>query len=135
MSRKLIKKEIGPIRHNHIYSVPKSDVNSFIRDCLSLSHKLSIETSNCNESFCRKKRDDISLNDALNFISNSNTEYYSLILRRFFNKNPRGDFYWEFCASGTVLRKQEEYFIWIEVEEDSGYKLVEKYKLIKNEDA
>ncbi len=133
MSRKLIKKEIGPIRHNHIYNVPESKVEDFVTDCLSLSFsRISVESLNCYQSCLRRKRDDISLKDCMKLVSESKHRFYSFILRKGFGID-EGKNYWEFCASGLV--EKEEYFVWIEIQEESGYKLVEKYNLINNENA
>jgi hypothetical protein len=130
MSRKLIKKEVGPIRHNHIYNVPEDQAGQFIEDCLGLEHRLFIEKLNCKESFIRQKSD-LTLDEARDLIFNSSIKYFSFILRKSFSKNPKGDFYWEFC--GSNLTEHGEDFLWIEVEEEDGYKLVEKYNLINNE--
>jgi hypothetical protein len=133
MSRKLIKKEVGPIRHNHIYNVPEDQAGQFIEDCLKLDHKIRIEKLNCKKSFLREKSE-LTLEEARNLVLNSAVKNFSFILRRGFgidldlNKK-----HWEFCASNML--NGEENFIWIEVEEEDGYKLVEKYNLINNENS
>lgn len=132
MARKLIKQIEVQKRHNMIYQVDPDNAPAFICDCLSLENKTSIDELNCEKSFYRQKRDDISVNELLEIIYSCNFKFFSFILRKAYNKNPLGDNYWEFCASG--MKNPVEYFLWIEIKEESGYKLVEKYKLIKNDE-
>jgi hypothetical protein len=134
MAKRLIKKETGPIRHDHIYQIEFDQVPSFIRDCWSLEHISSIETLEVKKSFAREIRTDLSQQEALNKIYKSNYKFFSFVLRKsdaFCNPFGKKD-YWEFCANG--IENLIDYFVWIEVGEESGYKLVEKYNLIKNND-
>lgn len=127
---KLIKKEIGPIRHDHIYQIEFDKVGSFIKDCWSLKHKTSIETLDAKKSYGREIRTDISQQEVLDKIYKSNHKFFSFILRKglpFFHTDA---YFWEFCAIGE--EDSIEYFLWIEVSKESGYKLVEKYDLKKN---
>ena len=131
MSKRLIKKEEGPIRHDHIYQIEFDKVPSFIRDCWSLEHISSIETLEAEKSFAREIRTDLSQREVLDKIYKSENKYFSFVLIngvQFFRDN----YYWEFCATGED--SSIEYFLWIEIGEESGYKLVEKYNLIKNND-
>lgn len=133
MAKKLIKKDVGPIRHSHIYSVEFEKVGPFIRDCLSLDNSTLIESLDCHESIFRVKREDLSIQDALGIIFDSSFKCFSFVLRKGFSCHKFGENpYWEFCASG--MKDSVEYFFWIEVEEENGYKLVEKYNLKKNDE-
>lgn len=133
MAKKIIKQAEKEKRHNMIYNIPKEIAPEFIRDSMSLRCITSIESLDCKESFVRKKRDDLSIQDVLKIIYESNFSFFSFILRKYHAERPLPSNYWEFCASG--MKDSVEYFFWIEVEEESGYKLVEKYKLKKNDDA
>ncbi len=131
MARKLIKEVESVKRHNHIYKVNLEDVPAFIRDCLTLDNINSVETLDCHNSFLRQRRDDLSNKEVLDIIYESNHKFFSFILRKgYFHKF--GNSYFEFCASG--MKDGVEYFLWIEIEEESGFKLVEKYKLKKNDE-
>lgn len=129
---KIIKKESGPIRHDHIYQIEFDKVGSFIKDCLSLKHKTSIETLEAEKSYAREIRTDLSQQEVLDKIYKSNYKFFSFILRKGIPFFYTDDYFWEFCAIGE--EDSIEYFLWIEVSEESGYKLVEKYNLIKNND-
>lgn len=131
MAKKLIKKEVGPVRHNHIYQIEPEKSWGFIRDCLSLNHTHSIETLEVEKSFAREYRKDLSIQDVLDKIEESTNKYFSFLLRKgvpFF----RNSDYFEFCAVGE--NKTIDYFLWIEIEEESGCRLVEKYNLKKNDE-
>ena len=131
MGRKLIKSKSDKVRHDHIYNLVEGDVENFIKDCLSLPHTVSVESLKPDHSFFRIKRDDISIEEAMEFIFASKVKFFSFILRSGFgselNLNKK---YWEFGASGLIGGC--EYFVWIEIDEESGFKLVEKYNIIKN---
>jgi len=134
MAKRLIKKETGPIRHDHIYQIEFDQVGSFIQDCLSLKHKVLIERLDCKKSYTREVCNDISIEEALNKIYKSDYKFFSFVLRKsdaFFNPFGKKN-YWEFCANG--IENLIDYFVWIEVKKDGGYELVEKYNLIKNND-
>jgi hypothetical protein len=123
MAKRLIKKETGPIRHDHIYQIEFDQVASFIQDCLSFK-----------KSYTREVCNDISIEEALNKIYKSNYKFFSFVLRKsdaFFNPFGKKN-YWEFCANG--IENLIDYFVWIEVKKDDGHELVEKYNLIKNND-
>lgn len=133
MARKLIKKDVGPIRHNHIYNIEFEKASSFIKDCLSLDNTTLIESLDCHESIFRVIRKDLSIQDVLDIIFDSPFKCFSFILRKGFSYHKFGENpYWEFCASG--MKDSVEYFFWIEAKEESGYKLVEKYNLKKNDE-
>jgi hypothetical protein len=126
--KKLIKNEVGPLRHDHIYNLPEEIILAFVGDCLSIENTSSIEILDCSTSMLRKKRDDISIQEVLDLIFDGKFKFFSFILRKSFENK----YYWEFCASAL---NNGEHFLWIEVGEESGYLLAEKYKLIKNNES
>jgi hypothetical protein len=135
--KKILKQEKEINRHNHIYQIDYIDPNKvkyFIRDCLSLINETSIETLDCSVSWIRQKRNDISIDEVLNIIYESDFKHFSFILRKSYEVHVSkfGEKYWEFCASGE--KNSVEYFFWIDIPEKSGYNLIEKYNLIKNEE-
>ena len=132
MARKLIKEVESVKRHNHIYKVDFENVPAFIRDCLALDNITSIESLDCKESFMRQKRDDLSVKEVLEFVYASDMKFFSFILRNGSEFHKFGHKYFEFCGSG--ISSYIEYFLWIEIEEESGFKLAEKYKLKKNDE-
>ena len=103
MGRKLIKSKSDKVRHDHIYNLVEGDVENFIKDCLSLPHTVSVESLKPDHSFFRIKRDDISIEEAMEFIFASKVKFFSFILRSGFgselNLNKK---YWEFGASGLI---------------------------------
>jgi hypothetical protein len=69
-----------------------------------------------------------------NYLRFSCLKHFSFILRKSYEVHVGkfGEKYWEFCASGE--KNSVEYFFWIDIPEKSGYNLIEKYDLIKNEE-
>lgn len=138
MARKLIKEAQKEKRHNMIFNIPKSISEDFMEECISFSNNIKIEELDCIKSWMRQPSK-LTLEDATNLILKAPENYFTFVLRNGYHSQFGGADvrYWEFCLSG--MKKTEdlnyvEIFIWIEIEEESGFKLVEKYKLIKNDE-
>jgi len=128
MARKLIKQPESKRGHDFIYRIDPDKASEFIKDCLDLGGETSIEFLDCKVSYSRQKVEGLSIKDVLDFVYTSEIKFFSFVLRK---DNFKGDF-WDFCASG--IKDSVEYFLFIEVKEESGCQLVEKYKLKKNDE-
>ena len=132
MARKLIKEVESVKRHNMIYNIPKDIAPKFLDYCLVvLKSEQRIEELDCEKSFHRKKSDK-TLNEILEILSEAACPFYSFILRNNYSQFDNVGNYWEFCAS--TFKDGVEHFLWIEINKEDGDKLVEKYKLIKNDE-
>lgn len=138
MARKLIKEAPIQKRQNMIFNIPKSISEDFMKECLSLSKHIRIDELDCVKSWMRQPSQ-LTLEDATNLILKASESYFTFVLRNGYHSQFGGADarYWEFCLSG--IKKTEdlnyvEIFIWIEIEEEAGLQLVEKYKLKKNDE-
>jgi hypothetical protein len=138
MARKLIKQVEVQKRHNMIFNIPKSISAEFMEECLLLSDFIRIDELDCAKSWMRQPSQ-LSLEDATNLILRASESYFTFVLRNGYHSQFGGADarYWEYCLSG--MKKTEdlndvEIFVWIEIKEEDGNKLVEKYKLKKNDE-
>lgn len=135
MSKRLLKQKEAEKRHNMIYNIPNNIEDQFTNDCLKIARFKSCQILDCSQSICRQKIKE-EPEQVLEIIRNKSLKHFSFILRRSIfsqlSESKKEVNYWEYCASG--FEDSVEHFVWLEIKEEEGYKLVDKYKLLKNDE-
>lgn len=112
------------------YIVPPKIARRLIKDAMKICYNVRTDQLDCSVSWARQPTDKTP-DDVLKMTRKKNAStLWSFIYRT----GVFGDVdHWDVgCCVYGGKKKQPEYFLWIKLDEESGLKLIKKYKLRKH---
>lgn len=106
------------------YQIPPKEAKEILKAAIAVSKIIRVDELDCSKSFTRQSTDK-TVEEVLEIGLNNSKTHYNFIYRDM-SFNGQKD-YWDvgFCT----ICLNPDYFLWIELEPDKGYEIINKFKL------
>lgn len=107
------------------YEIPKPKRKSIILEALNLAYYKEVDELDCSKSFARQPTNK-SIDEVLKIAFTDKKALYNFIFRKM-------DYFGEedyFDVGFSTLGTEPNYFLWLKLTPEDGFKLIEKYKLV-----
>lgn len=113
---------------NTTYRIPKDKEDQIFKEAIVAARKVKVDELNCDVSIYRKSSEK-TVEEALQLRGENSYLTHFIYRDRYFlpQEYPENRNYWD--VGFSTIGGGTHYFLWIELEKEEGFKLVEKFQL------